>query len=92
MKLNRSIALLLALLSLTSSLVAQKPSLNVAEFGAKGDGKTLNTRALQAVIDSCEKRGGGAIVIPAGKFLTGTLMLKSNLRIHIEPAANCLEA
>ncbi|KER09558.1 MAG: hypothetical protein HY22_10645 [[Candidatus Thermochlorobacteriaceae] bacterium GBChlB] len=66
------------------TLSAQKPSLNVLDFGAKGDGKTLNTRFLQAAIDSCDKRGGGAIVIPAGKFLTGTLFLKSNLRVHLE--------
>ncbi len=75
---------------LMSDALAQKPSLNVVDFGAKGDGKTLNTRFLQAAIDSCEKRGGGAIVIPAGRFLTGTLFLKSNLRIHIESGGELL--
>lgn len=77
-------AMLAVTLLWASELMAQKPSLNVVQFGAIGDGKTLNTHALQAALDSCDKRGGGAIVIPAGKFLTGTLMLKSNLRIHIE--------
>jgi hypothetical protein len=87
MNTRRYLTFLLALTvaaCLTEHLHAQKPSLNVVDFGAIGDGKTINTRALQAAIDTCEKRGGGAIVIPAGKFLTGTLILKSHLRIHIE--------
>ncbi len=72
------------------TLSAQKPSLNVLDFGAKGDGKTLNTRFLQAAIDSCDKRGGGAVIVPAGKFLTGTLRLKNNLQLCLEAGAELI--
>src|SRR5690242_6329307 len=42
---------------------------NVRDFGAKGDGKTLDTAALQAAIDACTGAGGGTVLVPAGTFL-----------------------
>ena len=49
---------------------------NIAERGAVGDGKTLNTKAIQAVIDECTKNGGGTIIIPKGIFISGAIFLK----------------
>ena len=56
----------------------------VRDFGAVGDGKTLNTAAIQKTIDACFSAGGGRVIISDGTFLTGTIILKSNIDLHIE--------
>jgi hypothetical protein len=63
---------------------------NVREFGAKGDGKTLDTAAIQKAIDKCFTEKGGTVLIPAGDFLSGTLELKSNVTLHIAAAGKLL--
>jgi hypothetical protein len=63
---------------------------NVRDHGAKGDGKTLNTKAIQNAIDKCFSDGGGTVLIPAGDFLAGTLELKSNVTLHLSAAAKLL--
>ena len=57
---------------------------NVAELGAIGDGKTLNTKAIQKVIDDCAANGGGTVVIPKGVFLSGSLFLKPGANLEIQ--------
>ena len=52
--------------------------LDVRAFGAKGDGVAKDTAALQKAIDSAAEAGGGRIVVPAGKYLTGSIYLKDN--------------
>ena len=44
----------------------------ITDFGATGDGKTLNTISIQKAIDRCSAEGGGRVVIPNGIFVTGT--------------------
>src|ERR1041385_900705 len=56
---------------------------NVRDFGAVGDGKTLDTAAVQAAIDACTKHRGGVVLIPAGDFCIGSTELKSNVTLHI---------
>jgi len=56
---------------------------NVRDFGAKGDGTTLDTAAVQAAIDACTKDRGGVVLIPAGDFVIGSTELKSNVTLHI---------
>ncbi|HTX35661.1 MAG TPA: glycosyl hydrolase family 28 protein [Bryobacteraceae bacterium] len=56
---------------------------NITDFGAKGDGKTLATQALQAAIDACHKDQGGTVLVPAGVFVIGTVEMKSNVTLHI---------
>lgn len=56
---------------------------NIREFGAKGDGTTLDTAAVQAAIDACHRDRGGTVLVPAGEFLVGTLELKSNVTLHL---------
>lgn len=63
---------------------------NIGDFGALGDGKALNTAAIQAAIDACTAAGGGRVVVPAGKFLSGTLCLKSNVELHLESGAELI--
>ncbi|WPU94340.1 glycosyl hydrolase family 28 protein [Mucilaginibacter sabulilitoris] len=56
---------------------------NIRDFGAKGDGKTLDTAAIQSAIDTCNKEQGGTVLVPAGIFVIGTVELKSNVTLHI---------
>ena len=56
---------------------------NIRDFGAKGDGKTLDTAALQAAIDACHRDQGGTVLVPAGVFVIGTTELKSNVTLHL---------
>ena len=60
---------------------------NVLEFGAKPDGKTMNTGALQAAIDAAAKAGGGVVYMPPGRFLTGGIVLKSWVTLYLEAGA-----
>ncbi len=60
---------------------------NIDDFGAIGDGKTLNTTPIQKAIDSCATAGGGTVLIQNGRYLTGTLFLKSNVTLRIEAGA-----
>src|SRR5580693_1152126 len=63
---------------------------NVRDYGAKGDGKTLDTAAVQSAIDACAKDRGGTVLIPAGDFLVGTIELKSNVTLHLAAAGRLL--
>jgi polygalacturonase len=61
--------------------------LDPRDHGAKGDGRTLNTVAFQKAIDQATSAGGGTVVVPAGDFLTGGLVLRSRVTLHLEPGA-----
>jgi hypothetical protein len=63
---------------------------NIRDFGAKGDGTTLDTAALQAAIDACTKDGGGTVLVPAGTFHIGAVEMKSNVTLHIAAAGTLL--
>lgn len=56
---------------------------NIRDFGAKGDGITLDTAAVQAAIDTCNRDQGGTVLVPAGVFVIGTVELKSNVTLHL---------
>ncbi|NGM50869.1 glycoside hydrolase family 28 protein [Caulobacter sp. 602-2] len=62
----------------------------VTQFGAKGDGLFLNTSAFAAAIEACAKAGGGRVVVPAGRYLTGAIRLKSNVNLHVTEGATLL--
>jgi polygalacturonase len=55
--------------------------------GAKGDGRTLDTAALQRGIDGLHESGGGILVLPAGRYRTGTLVLRSGTGLHLDQGA-----
>jgi polygalacturonase len=63
---------------------------DVAQYGAVGDGAKVNTQAIQAAIDACAAGGGGVVSFPTGKYLTGTLYLKSGVSLRVEQGATLL--
>jgi len=62
-------------------------SFNILDYGAKGDGSTLNTKFIQTAIDECAKAGGGTVYFPAGRYVSGTLILKSHITLNLEAGA-----
>ncbi len=60
---------------------------NVKDFGAKGDGTTLDSPAINAAIEEALKNGGGRVVVPAGRYLSGSIRMKSNIELNIESGA-----
>lgn len=61
---------------------------NVIDFGAKADGSTKDTKAVQSAIDTCTKNGGGVVVIPSGKTVViGTIYLKDYVTLRVENGA-----
>ncbi|MCF8378995.1 MAG: glycoside hydrolase family 28 protein [Bacteroidales bacterium] len=60
---------------------------NVKNFGATGEGKVLETEFLQDAIDKCSDDGGGTVLFPSGTYLTGSIVLKSNITLRIEAGA-----
>ena len=67
--------------------VFKNASYNISTYGAKADGISLNTKAINAAIDECNKKGGGVVIVPKGLWLTGPIVLKSNVNLHLEKNA-----
>ena len=59
----------------------------LTDFGAAGDGHTLNTEAFAKAIAACAKAGGGKVIVPAGLWLTGPIQLQSNVNLVVERGA-----
>ena len=59
-------------------------------YGAKGDGKNLDSPAINAAIDACTKAGGGLVYLAPGTYLSGTVVLKSNVTLYLEAGATVL--
>ncbi len=63
---------------------------NVRDYGALGDGAALDTAALQAAVDACGRAGGGTVYVPAGRYVTGSIVLQSDIALHIDAGATLL--
>lgn len=64
--------------------VFRKDTIRITAFGAVADGHTLNTKAINQAIESCSKKGGGVVLVPAGLWITGPVALKSNVNLHLQ--------
>lgn len=84
MILKRSLFLLSAI---CFAVVLQAKDVDVTKYGAKGDSVTLNSVAIQKAIDDCSKSGGGKVTFPAGKYLSGTIVLKDNVTLVLRKNA-----
>ena len=60
---------------------------NIRDFGAVGDGVVLDSPAIQRAVDACAENGGGTVFVPAGKYVCGTIHMKSHIHILIEKGA-----
>lgn len=69
-----------------------KTVFNVRDYGATGDGKTLDSPAINQAIIACAAAGGGTVWIPAGTYLSGSIRLTNNLNLHIDAGATILAA
>ena len=69
--------------SQTNSVGSKEKPYVITEYGAVGDGTTLNTKAIQSAIDQCSADGGGVLVVPQGIFLTGSLFFKQGVDLRI---------
>ena len=67
--------------------VFKKDTFNILRYGAKADGMTLNTKAINQAIEVCSQSGGGVVLIPRGLWLTAGIVLKNNVEIHTEDGA-----
>jgi len=78
-------------LAAAAKLSAQDSLWDVRRFGATGDGKTLDTSAVQAAIDACHLAGGGSVHFTTGcTFLIGTIYLKDHVELYVEPNSTIL--
>lgn len=63
---------------------------NIVDFGAKSGGQVNNSDAFKKAIETCTKNGGGKVIVPSGKFLTGPIHLDNNVNLHLEDGAEIL--
>lgn len=90
MLIRKILLAILVISSIPSSIYAGKTKWDVSEYGAIGDGITIDTKAIQTAIDECHKAGGGTVYLTNGCFLSGTITMKSNVTLHIASGAKLL--
>ena len=84
---RKNLLFILLTLSCLSAIADNLNDYNVRSFGAVGDGKSLDSPAINTAIESAFANGGGKIIVPAGIYLCGSIHLKSNIELHLLPGA-----
>ncbi len=80
-------ALLAATLLAATAWVQGAVVVSVTEHGAKGDGKTLDRTALNRAVEACAGAGSGQVRVPPGRYLTGTVRLRSGITLMLDAGA-----
>jgi hypothetical protein len=83
MKKKNPVIFIITTLLLTISTGLYAADFNIKDYGAIGDGATLNTLAIQKAIDACTNSGGGKVIFPDGRYLSGTIQLKNNVTLNL---------
>jgi hypothetical protein len=78
----------LFILSIMSTNMGSAKEFNIIDYGAVE--KENSTQAIQKAVDQCHTDGGGVVIIPAGKFITGTITLKSYVNLHLQQGAELI--
>jgi polygalacturonase len=86
----KHIGILLCIVISIFSGYSQNGVFNIMDYGALNDGVTLCSASIQKTIDACAKQGGGKVIVPPGKYLTGSLFLKSNITFEVYPGAELI--
>lgn len=84
---RKNLLFVLLTLSCLSAIADNLNDYNIRSFGAVGDGKNLDSPAINTAIESAFANGGGKIIVPAGIYLCGSIHLKSNIELHLLPGA-----
>jgi polygalacturonase len=94
MNLSKFSYLTFLVLFFANSINAQnnKTFYNIRDYGATGDGKTVDTRSINNAIDAAAKAGGGTVLFPAGSFLSYSIHLKSNISLYLDQGCILLAA
>jgi polygalacturonase len=87
---KKKFSIYLFLVLIFTNLNSWSKDYNIVDYGAIGDGSTLNTVAIQSAINACSNSGGGRVIIPSGKYLSGTILLKSNIELYFENSSTLL--
>ncbi|MCL1933224.1 MAG: glycosyl hydrolase family 28 protein [Candidatus Azobacteroides sp.] len=78
---------ILCIVFLITGFQVRSKDYSITEFGVKSDGLTCYTTSIQRAIDAIHEQGGGCLVFSAGRYVTGSIYLKSNVTIHFEEGA-----
>jgi polygalacturonase len=72
------------------AFVSARTTYNIKDFGAKGNGKVSNTVAINNAIKACNENGGGIVLVPAGKYLSGTIEMLDNVELRLAEGAELI--
>ena len=87
MKARAHLSWIILLFSLAARADGGSRLYNILDFGAVADSMTVNTLQIQNAIDECSRSGGGIVLVPEGKFVSGTILIKDNVRLKLESGA-----
>src|SRR5262245_36630949 len=73
-------------------VAAAAAGFDVREYGAKGDGRSLDTEAINKAIDAAAAAGGGTVMFPPGNYLSFTIRMKSNIALFLDQGATIIAA
>ncbi len=82
--------MLAAAAAISGSALGSSVNCDPHKYGAKGDGVSKDTVAIQAAINACERHGGGTVQLVAGTYLSGPIVLKSNITFQLDKGATLL--
>ena len=86
----RALTLCLLVVLMPAPTTRAANAFDLRTHGAKGDGLAPDTAAIQSAIDACAKSGSGQVIFPPGRYLSGTIHLRSGVTLHLEAGARLI--